>query len=448
MHNRSLFRVCSLPILWASVGVFQLPLASTAQDMGRVRKHIEYLTAPALHGRGYVQQGDQQAAAYLRQQFRQLGLQALSPDYTQPFTLDVNTFPGRLQLRASAVCAFGSSRQYQPGLDFIAEPNSGGGRVVGRAVVFDTLAFTDAAARRRWLATDLRGRIVVVQARHLARLESPKLLDDSLRRSLAAAAARVTLVPQKLTASVSAEQSPQIRLQLLADRWLAPLSQMQVEVQAELRRGYQTQNVVGLLPGSVQPDSFLVVTAHYDHLGTMGSKAYFPGANDNASGTAMLLELAAYYARPENRPAYSLAFLAFGAEEAGLLGSQYFVEHPLLPLSRIRFLVNLDLLGTGSEGLTAVNGREYPTQFQLLQRLNEAQRAVPSLAARGRAANSDHFPFSERGVPAFFLYTRGGTTAYHDVQDRAETLPLTAFANVFGLIHSFLDALGAKPAAR
>ncbi|UOQ65886.1 M28 family metallopeptidase [Hymenobacter volaticus] len=162
----------------------------------------------------------------------------------------------------------------------------------------------------------------------------------------------------------------------------------------------------------------------------------------------MLLELAAYYALPENRPAYSVVFIAFGAEEAGLVGSSFFVNHPLVPLDRIRFLVNLDLLGTGSEGVTVVNARELPSQFQLLQRLNEARHAVPSLLARGRAANSDHFPFSEQGVPAFFLYTRGGITAYHDVQDRAETLPLTAFASVFGLVSSFLDALGAHPTAK
>lgn len=95
-----------------------------------------------------------------------------------------------------------------------------------------------------------------------------------------------------------------------------------------------------------------------------------------------------------------------------------------------------------------VNGRELPGQFQLLQRLNEARRAVPSVAARGRAANSDHFPFSERGVPAFFLYTRGGIAAYHDVQDRAETLPLTVFPGVFSLIRGFLDALGAQPISK
>jgi len=424
------------------VGVaWLLASAAAAQDMPRVRHTIQALTAPAMYGRGYVQQGEHKAATYLRKRFQQLGLQPLAPNYTQPFTLDVNTFPGVLEVRARSNCLFGGSRRFQPGIDFIAEPNSGGGRVVGRRIPFDTLVFTNAAARRQWLATDLRGRIVTIPSRQLARLQAPTFTDDSLRASLEAAAVRLALVPQKLTASLSAEQVPQIRLQLLADRWHELLPLLDVHVEASLKQQYQTQNVVGYILGRVQPDSFLVVTAHYDHLGQMGRQVYFPGANDNASGTAMLLELAAHYARPENRPAYSIVFIGFGAEEAGLVGSRYFVEHPLVPLRRIRFLLNLDLLGTGSEGATVVNGREFPAQFQVLQRLNEAQRAIPNLAARGRAANSDHFPFSESGVPAFFLYTRGGITAYHDVHDRAETLPLTAFSTLFDLLRTFLDAL-------
>ncbi|MBO0356950.1 M20/M25/M40 family metallo-hydrolase [Hymenobacter sp. BT186] len=413
--------------------------------MPRVRQTIQDLTAPAMHGRGYVQQGEQRAASYLRQRFQKLGLQPLAPKYTQAFSLDVNTFPGQLQFQASAGSSHKSARRFVPGVDFIAEPNSGGGHVASRAIIFDSLVFTDAAARRRWLAHRLAGQAVVIPARQLARLEAPNFPDDSLRNSLNGAAARITLVARKLTASLSAEQSPQIRLQLLSDRWQNALPWLTIGVEANLRHQYPTQNIVGYIPGRIQPDSFLVVTAHYDHLGQMGNEAYFPGANDNASGTAMLLELAAHYTRPENRPAYSVVFLAFGAEEAGLIGSRYFVEHPLIPLNRIRFLINLDLLGTGDEGATVVNGREFPAQFQLLQHLNESQHALKSVAARGKAANSDHFPFSERGVPAFFLYTRGGIAAYHDVQDRPETLPLTAFANVFTLIRSFLDALQTQP---
>jgi aminopeptidase YwaD len=435
--------------------VFLFPLLPAgAQDMPRVRRTIQELAAPAMYGRGYVRDGDKKAAAYLRRRFRELGLRPLAPDYTQEFSLDVNTFPGhlQLQLRFGTLGFSMPGHTLRPGEDFIAAPDSGPSKpgVSFSAVPvlrFDTLAFTDAVVQQRLLRHRWQQSGLVLRATEQRRLAT---LPTVLRQHLDSAAFRLTLVP-KLTASLAAEQAGQVRLEVLESVWTnyapapsGPVSALAaLRVSAELKRQYRTQNIVGFVPGRLQPDSFLIVTAHYDHLGTMGRRAYFPGANDNASGTAMLLELAAHYARPENQPAYSIVFIAFGAEEAGLVGSRYFVEHPLVPLNRIRFLMNLDLVGTGSEGATVVNGREFPSQFQLLQRLNASRRALPSLAARGRAANSDHFPFSERGVPAFFLYTRGGTAAYHDVHDRAATLPLTAFTSVYGLIQVFLDALGA-----
>lgn len=437
---------------WLLLGVGLLPLGAQAQDMPRVRQTIATLAAPQMHGRGYVRRGDQRAAAYLRQRFRQLGLQPLAPDYTQPFPLDVNTFPGKLQLELSfGMLRFpvvGNSRRLKPGEDFIAAPDSGPGRVGGplsAAPVFhlDTLVFTDAAAQQRLLTRPWYGGGVAIRAADVPRLATLPL---PLRQHLDSAALRFTLVP-KLTASLASTQAHQVRLEILESVWNTyaykqgnPAAHVALRVDAELKRDYQTQNLVGMLPGTTQPDSFVVVTAHYDHLGTMGRRAYFPGANDNASGTAMLLELAAHYARPENRPAYSVVFIAFGAEEAGLVGSRYFVQHPLVPLPRIRFLLNLDLLGTGEDGLTVVNGRVLPAYFQRLQQLNEAGHFVPNIAARGKAANSDHYYFTESGVPAFFLYTRGGPTAYHDVHDKPP-LPLTAFSGVFKLIIDFFASL-------
>ena len=249
----------------------------------------------------------------------------------------------------------------------------------------------------------------------------------------------------KLTASLAPAQLPSVRLEALNTlAFWADLKQpgsAQLQLDAQLRHDYLTQNLAAIIRGHTQPDSFLVISAHYDHLGTMGKRAYFPGANDNASGVALLLELAAYYARPENQPACSVVFLLFGAEEAGLVGSRYFVAHPLVPLPRIKFLVNLDLLGTGEDGATVVNGKVYGPAYQRLTALNDAHHYLPRLTARGRAANSDHFPFSEAGVPAFFLYTRGGSQAYHDVNDRPAALSLAGFAGAFGLVRDFLAGL-------
>ncbi|SNC75905.1 Peptidase family M28 [Hymenobacter gelipurpurascens] len=416
--------LAALFTLWANV-------PAPAQDMNRARRTIATLASSAFHGRGYVKQGEHKAAAYLRKRFADLGLQQLAPDYTQSFSLPINTFPGHAALRVDEL-------SLRAGEDFIAEPGSGPAKLEGAVFTLDTLIFTQEAAQQQLLATNLRAHSLVLRQPDVARLSK---LPAAVQEHLASAASRITLVQGKLTASLANQQLAQPQVQVLASKWPSAAKTIRLRLDAVFQPAYQTQNLVGYLPGRVHPDSFLVVTAHYDHLGMLGHRAYFPGANDNASGTAMLLELAAHFAQPANRPACSLVFIAFGAEEAGLLGSQYFVEHPLVPLPSIRFLLNLDLLGTGQEGATVVNGRVFEAQYQLLTQLNAAGHYLPSLAARGRAANSDHYHFSERGVPAFFLYTRGTPTFYHDVQDRAATLPLTGFAGAFGLLRDFLRTL-------
>ena len=200
-----------------------------------------------------------------------------------------------------------------------------------------------------------------------------------------------------------------------------------------------TENVLGFIEGTDRKDEVIVITAHYDHLGGMGPNTYFPGANDNASGVAMLLDLAKHYAKHPAK--YSIAFIAFAAEEAGLLGSKYFTENPLIPLENIRFLWNLDLLGNGDAGATVVNATIHPKAFALLNNINHQQKYLTKITARGKAANSDHYFFSEKGVPAFFLYTQGGSSAYHDVDDMAKNLPLTAYENLFKLFIDFNKAI-------
>jgi aminopeptidase YwaD len=430
----------------------------TEPDLARARHTIEDLASPKMHGRGYVQQGEHQAAAYLRGRLRQLGLAPLAPDYTQAFTLDVNTFPGELKLETEQSPAHWAA--LRPGQDFIAAPESAPLPASWSSITrLDTLLFTDTAAVRRLLhPVALAGRVAslaITPTRLPAGPQTPSLLlrarDETRLASLPPAVQqlfnsfRVRLVLEpKLTASLAASQAPYTRLEILASQWPAAATTIRFAADAQVIHNYQTQNLAAVIKGTAQPDSFLVVSAHYDHLGMMGKQTYFPGANDNASGVALLLELAAHYAQPNNRPACSVVFLLFGAEEAGLVGSRYFVQHPLVPLASIKFLLNLDLLGTGEEGATVVNGRVYEAAFARLTALNEAHHYLPRLTARGRAANSDHFPFSEVGVPAFFLYTRGGSLAYHDVNDRPAALSLAGFAGAFGLARDFLDKMGAR----
>ena len=251
----------------------------------------------------------------------------------------------------------------------------------------------------------------------------------------------VILQPKALLTTIARQTDTTPTLEVLRSAWPADAKSIKYKIKSSLNPNHQARNVIGYIKGSTQPDSFLVFTAHYDHLGGQGKEVYFPGANDNASGTAMLLELAAHYSKPENKPKYSMVFIAFAAEEAGLLGSFHYVQNPLFPLQSIRFLVNLDLLGTGDEGMMVVNGQVHKQEFELLTSINQKYNYLPQIKSRGKAANSDHYPFSEQGVPAFFFYTLGGTAAYHNTQDFATQLPLTKFPEVFKLITTFADCM-------
>lgn len=400
-----------------------------AQDMNRVKATIDTLASPAMHGRGYVQQGDRKAAEFLRQQFREIGLKSFGKDYFQSFTLPINTFPGRVRLQAGR-------DKLNPGEEYIVNPVSQAGRGRGKVVYVDTLIFTQEAARQQFLTQNFKKKTVVYQAKHYSRfVELPTEYLDKLHE----AKVLIELQPAKLTASLSNKQLTHPSFEVLQSAWKLATKRVRFRLDAQLIPAYPSQNVIGYLPGKTKPDSFLVISAHYDHLGRMGRETYFPGANDNASGTTMLLELARHYAA--NPPEYSVVFMAFGAEEAGLVGSAYYVKYPLFALEQIKLLINLDLVGTGDEGMTVVNATALKPEFELLTKINQRNSYLPQINKRANAPNSDHYFFTLKGVPAMFWYTLGGIKAYHDVYDRAETLPLTKFSSVFHLITDFTEEL-------
>ncbi|MFA7295533.1 MAG: M28 family peptidase, partial [Candidatus Paceibacterota bacterium] len=188
-------------------------------------------------------------------------------------------------------------------------------------------------------------------------------------------------------------------------------------------------------------DTFIIVGAHFDHLGMMGNKTYFPGANDNASGTAMVLDLARFFADTAHIGKYSIAFMFFTGEEAGLLGSEYYTKNPLFPLSNIKFMLNLDMIGTGSNGIKVVNGSVIKKEFERLKSINEQHGYLKTVSERGEAANSDHYFFYKKGVKSFFIYTLGNEyKEYHTPTDKAEGLPLTKYNELFKLIVDFIKS--------
>jgi Zn-dependent M28 family amino/carboxypeptidase len=108
-------------------------------------------------------------------------------------------------------------------------------------------------------------------------------------------------------------------------------------------------------------------------------------------------------------------------------------------LANISFLINLDLVGNGEEGITVVNATGFPSAFSLLQEINHSNQYISNIYSRGKARNSDHYWFTEKGVPSFFIYTMGKRKAYHDVDDVSSTLALPEVNDLELLITQFVD---------
>jgi aminopeptidase YwaD len=362
-----------------------------AQDIGFARKIVDTLTSAAFWGRGYTNDGMSKAASFLAGKFQSYGLKPLKGnDFFQTFSYPVNTFPGKMEVNING-------KDLVPGKDFIISSESKGVKAKGNLERADSVQFVNG------------------QSRFIVKLED------------------------KLTWSVAPEQADFTIIQLDKRLLSGSPESFKVNIENDLVKKFKAANVCGVVKGTVKPDSIIFITAHYDHLGGMGKTTYFPGANDNASGISLLLNLAQYYAA--NPAPYSIGFICFAGEEAGLIGSKFFTENPLIPLKNIRFLINTDLAGTGEEGITVVNATEFPNEFAMMNAVNDEGKLLAKINSRGKAANSDHYFFTEKGVPAFFFYTMGGIKAYHDVFDRAETLPLNEHEDLFKLLVKFNDKL-------
>ncbi len=409
---------------------------SFAQDRERlaIKEHINKLSANNMEGRGYVRKGAEKAAIYIQSQFDNIGLTPISKDstYVQFYSFQVNTFPDNMKLVVKG-------KSFLPGHDFLVDASGSSFQAEDTKVITVNLnKVKDSASWEQTKARFRAGRIYYLKnvdsfytRLSIPQRKLPALLPD---------ACYIIPVKGKMTWTVGTDTIPATVLYVQDSVLPRNIKKASVSIRSLLQTNYRNANLIGYVPGTVR-DSFIVFTAHYDHLGRMGP-AIFPGANDNASGTAMILHLAEYFRRHPQR--YSIAFIAFSGEEAGLKGSDYFVKNPIIPLENIKFLTNVDIMGDARDGITVVNATECPEQFKMLQDINKERNYLPEVKSRGKAKNSDHHHFSEAGVPAIFIYSNGGKGYYHDIFDKAGELSMTNVVNVSKLLIDFTVQLNNK----
>ena len=355
------------------------------------RNTLQVLCSKSHFGRGYTRNGLEHSQQFLLQKLK-FGLPLFNGLYVQDFTHPVNTFPKHNLYILNG-------KEYSTGYQLLPDPAT----------------------------ASLKGTFQLHMLQNGIWKDSLHNIQLEYRRKLTHSVSTYTALPYKFYTNDST---------LKAHTTI----NFKINHNAQVISQFKNKNLGCYVKGSLYPDSFIVISAHYDHLGGIGKKVYYPGANDNASGVSMLLNLLHYFS---NHPCQkSIAFVLFSAEEAGLLGSRFFTEHPPIALSHINTLINLDLLGTGEDGMMVVNGSIYPELFTTLLKCSAPYKHLSSqLKKRGKAANSDHYWFTEKGVKSVFLYTMGGISAYHDPYDKSETLPLTAYYEIFSMLRDVIEKL-------
>jgi Zn-dependent M28 family amino/carboxypeptidase len=220
----------------------------------------------------------------------------------------------------------------------------------------------------------------------------------------------------------------------------------QVEGAGGVRRGV---NILGTVRGTTDPDRWIVVTAHYDHLGVRDD-AVFNGADDNASGVAGLLALAEVFARA--RPRHSLLFIAFDAEELGLRGARAFIADPPIPLGSVALNVNLDMVGRNAAGELYVAGPAHNPALEPL--IDQVAASAPVTLIKGHdrpggrpsddwTTASDHGPFHLAGI-AFLYFGVEDHPDYHRATDDFERIDGSFHARAVETVRRVIAAADAR----
>ena len=302
-----------------------------AQDLPHFKRIVRELSSARYQGRGYARDGANKAGKYLQKEFEKAGADEVT---LQPFTIDINTFCGAMEMRADG-------RKLRPGVDFSMREYSPG--VHGEFPVYhvDTLNFDGDRLLADLARPENAGCMVCCEfwftykhRKVFSKLqEAGECPNAGLLYTWEAPIKFFKAYGEKVVDKPIVWVTPEA---------IEGVDKVKLNVDNQFLKDYGLFNVIAKVNGR-NHDSCYVFTAHYDHLGNLGRRVYYPGANDNASGTAAIVTLARHYA--QNRPEYDMYFVAFSGEDANLRGSTYYAEHPPVPLSQIKYLFNIDMIG-------------------------------------------------------------------------------------------------------
>ncbi|MBP6977291.1 MAG: M20/M25/M40 family metallo-hydrolase [Bacteroidales bacterium] len=474
------------------------PFWAIAQDITipELKQHVDYLASDSLQGRRSGTTGGWMAATYIRDQFRSYGLELMGDEGFQYFEIVTDA-----KLGTPNTLSF-ESVTGEPGIDFIPFSYSGNGTLTS-TVNFVGYGFDFSADSVVWddyEGMDVSGQWVMILLSD-PETDNPGSVfasyGDTWGKILKArdhgAAGIFFVTPVKmekndiltglqLERSTSRAGIPVIHLsRKTADRMLSSMGKTIGELESGLNAGHQpgsfripvkvsatvnviyqkarTQNVVAILRGSdpALAGEYIVVGAHYDHLGMGGpgsnsraldTVAVHNGADDNASGVAGMLGLAEELTLNRDKIRRSVLFVAFDAEEMGLLGSKYFVDQSKEMMDKTDAMINMDMIG-----------RFYPEEKPLLisgtGTSAESETLLDQVAAdldfklayspEGYGA-SDHSSFYAVDIPVFFI-TSGAHDDYHMPEDDADRIHYAGIQQIVAFLYDLMMVMDERESA-
>ncbi|MFO8130299.1 MAG: M20/M25/M40 family metallo-hydrolase [Bacteroidales bacterium] len=459
--------------------VFLIAQVSVEITAGELEEHVRYLASDELMGRKAGTRGDTLAAGYIRSQFEHAGLQLLESDGYQYFDVVTDVALGQTNRLQYEGIAWEAGEDFIPyafsAADVLTAPAVFAG--FGLQVQNDTLEWDDYKtidAKGRWVIllsgfpdpdqdqsafagiSGIRDKVIAARDQGAVGVivvsgeqwdpgdRLPSLYFDRAGGNTGIPVIHVKRHVADTIISGTGHTLAQLEARILdQDIPFSFAIPGEVTAATDIHKVHATtRNVIAMVPGS-DPElrkEYLVVGAHYDHLGMggPGSGSRNPdtlvvhnGADDNASGVSGIIEIAENLSLRDNRPKRSIVFVAFGAEEMGLLGSGYFVENPPVPLEQIQAMINFDMIGRLDPEKRSVMVGGTGTSVQgagILDRLQEGTALVLSYSPEGYGP-SDHAVFYGENIPVFFFNT-GVHSDYHTMHDDAGLLNYEGQAEV------------------
>ena len=399
----------------------------SAQDLAHYKKIVKELSSARYQGRGYAKDGANKAGKFLQKEFRKAGADEVT---CQPFSIDINTFCGKMEMWADG-------KKLKAGVDFSMREYSPG--VHGEFPVYhvDTSNFDADRMFADLAKPEYEGCLVSCEFWFTYKHREAF---SRLQKEGGCTNAGLIFTWEAPIKFFKAYGDHVVDKPII---WVTPdamegVKSVRVDIDNRFLKDYEIFNVIAKVEGR-QHDSCYVFTAHYDHLGNLGKRIYYPGANDNASGTAAIVTLAGYYAK--NRPEYDMYFIAFSGEDANLRGSEYYVLHPSAPLGQIKYLFNLDMIGDNNPVQYCETSDEGLRGFALFEKINGEKHYFSALNRGQLAANSDHYPFAKRHVPCIFLENQEGDAfpEYHTIFDTWKNAVFDSYEPVFKLVTDFIE---------